>query len=69
MTGLRRILVTGSRTWTDTAIIAGALRRWRSPGAALVDHGVGEVTGSLPDPRAWVTADRGKPRGLGPARR
>jgi hypothetical protein len=35
----RRVLVTGSRDWTDTTTIAAVLRRWRTPGAVLVHGG------------------------------
>jgi len=34
-----RILVTGSRDWTDFAAIVEALRDWKSPGAVLVEGG------------------------------
>lgn len=33
-----RILITGSRTWTDDRAIRAALEPWRAPGAVLV-HG------------------------------
>jgi Bifunctional DNA primase/polymerase, N-terminal/YspA, cpYpsA-related SLOG family len=32
----RRVLVTGSRTWTDPAVIADTLRAWFHPGTVLV---------------------------------
>lgn len=34
-----RILVTGSREWTDFAVIVEALREWKAPGAVLVEGG------------------------------
>ncbi|MCA1707672.1 MAG: SLOG family protein, partial [Actinobacteria bacterium] len=34
-----RILVTGSRTWTDNTAIRRALEPWRSSGAVLVHGG------------------------------
>jgi hypothetical protein len=39
MTEVTRILVTGSRTWTDATTIAAVLRQWRAPGAVLVHGG------------------------------
>jgi hypothetical protein len=49
-----RILVTGSRNWTDRATIENALTEWRSPGAVLV-HGAAKGAGRLTEAiwRSW----------------
>lgn len=72
----RRVLVTGSRDWTDQQTIAVALREWRAPGAVLLHGGArGADRIAAAVWRSWGLRDEAHPadwqrsgRGAGPVR-
>ena len=61
MTGTpRRVLVTGSRTWTNNSVIATALAPFRAPGVVLVHGaaaGADRIAGA--DAADWTRHGRG----------
>lgn len=60
---MRRVLVTGSRDWVDTAVIVSALNSeiYQFPEGIIVVHGGAEGADKVADQWAWVMRQAGYP--------